>query len=252
MSFRSRKRGAECLSDLLLDTLVAGDLSAELSASARAHTDACEPCRARYEELVGQGESAALAVLSSERRRGHGAPRAPSSPARPRGAVPARWRWVGVAAAACCAFLLFERFALREGTAPGERLKGGGRLGFFVQRGGEVLRGGEGELLHPGDSLQFTFFAASAGYLVVLGRDAAGSVTVYYPSASTAAPVAAGEQALPESTLLDHTVGEETIEAVFCPSPRDVEAVRAAWQRAGARELGDCTVDTLRIAKEAP
>jgi hypothetical protein len=237
---------------LLLDVLIAGDLSPELGEQARAHAAACEPCQARWAELSRQAESGSLPALDSQRARLQQAPRALSPAARRRRGVPAALRWAGAAAAAACAFLLFQRFALRDLTPPGERLKGGGRLGFFVQRGGEVSRGGPGERLHPDDALQFTYFAPSAGYLVVLSRDASGRVGVYYPSGRAASPVVAGEQALSASTLLDDTLGEETIEAVFCAGQRDVEALRAARQGGGEIALDGCAVDVLRVVKEAP
>ncbi len=248
MSLASRKRSEECLSDLVLDTLIAGDLSPELSASARSHAGACEACRMRWLELSSQAESPLPAL--SPGRAARGVAPAPVTPSRRRGVASALPRWLALAAAVS-ALLLFGRFALREDALPGERLKGGGRLGFFVQRGAEVSRGGPGELLHPGDALQFTFFAPGAGYLVVLGRDASGAVSVYYPSAPAAAPVVAGEQTLPASTLLDHTLGAETIEAVFCTSQLEVEAVRGARQ-ARKLEVDGCSVDTLQIVKEAP
>jgi hypothetical protein len=251
MSFGSRRRGEECLSDLSFDMLIAGDLSPELSLRARRHAGVCEPCHARWTELSRQAESRSLPALRSERAGLPREPRGPSRTPRRRRSMPAGMRWAGVAAAAACAFLLFQRFALREVMPGGERLKGGGRLGFFVQRAGEVSRGGPGELLHPGDALQLTYFAPSAGYLVVLSRDASGRVEVYYPSARAAAPVVAGEQALSTSTLLDDTLGEETIEAVFCTTQRDVEVLRAARQ-GGTLALDGCRVDELRVVKEAP
>ncbi len=238
MSFDSRRRVEECLSDLSIDMLIAGDLSPELNARARAHAGVCEPCQARWTELSRRAGSAALPALSRPRTRR-------------RAALPVPWRWAGAAAAAACAFLLFQRFALRDLTPPGERLKGSGRLGFFVLRGGEVVRGGPGELLHPGDAVQFTYFAPSAGYLVVLSRDASGGVSAYYPSSGAAAPVAAGEQSLSASTLLDDTLGAETIEAVFCTTQRDVASLRTARQDAPKRDLEGCTVDELRVVKGA-
>lgn len=248
MNFAPRRRGDDCLSDFFLDTLIAGDVSAERAEHARAHADDCESCRARWQQLSRRAESLPLPALTSLQTRADGKATAVVKPRR-LGTMTARLRWVG-AAAACAAFLLFQRLAPREASLPGERLKGGGRLGFFVQRGGEISRGGPGELLHPGDTLQLTFFAPSAGYLVVLGRDAAGVLSVYYPGTPQAAAVAAGEQTLPASTLLDGSLGEESLEAVFCTAERDVNVIRAALERNTVSELEDCTVDSLRVVKE--
>lgn len=250
MSFQSRKRSDDCLSDMLLDTLLAGDLAAERRAVAQAHADACEPCRVRWQALARQAESAALPALNGPRAQ---VTTTSGSPGQRRSGI-SRLSWLGLAAAACCA-LLFQRFTLHDDVTPdsepGERIKGGARLGFFVQRGGAMLRGGPGELLYPGDTLQLTFFAPSAGYIAVLGRDATNEVSVYYPSGTRTVRVTAGEQTLPESTLLDATLGEETIEAVFCASERDVEALRAALVRAAAFAPDGCVLDTLRVVKAA-
>lgn len=245
MSFQSRKHSDACLSDLVLDTLIAGDLAASEHERAQSHIGTCEPCRARWQVLAARSESTALPALNRERASA-AATRVPSHRRR---TLSAGLRWAGVAAAACCAFVLFQLVSPRDDTPLAERRKGAGRLGFFVQRGGEMLRGGPGELLHPGDTLQLTFFAPGPGYLVVLGRDASGKLAVYYPSSAHAARVEAGEQTLPESTLLDDTLGDETIEAVFCSTGHDVESLRVARER--TRAVDGCALDTLRVVKAA-
>jgi hypothetical protein len=251
MTLVSRKRSEGCLSDLLLDMLIAGDVAHEVETRARTHARDCAPCQDRWTELARDAESASLPALRAARSGAHAVPRAPASlPRRRVGRAPLGW--LALAAAAACALLVFQRLDLRDAAPAGERRKGSGRLGFFVQRAGEVSRGGPGELLRPGDAVQFTFFAPSPGYLLVLGREASGAVGVYYPVGEVAAPVVAGEQVLALSSLLDDSLGEETIEAVFCAEQRDVATLRAARQSPGGAVPDGCSIDELRILKEKP
>jgi len=53
---------------------------------------------------------------------------------------------------------------------------------------------------------------------------------VYYPSSASRAPrvVRGSERPLPESTILDDTLGRETVAGVLCPRPFSVARVRKA------------------------
>jgi hypothetical protein len=86
----------------------------------------------------------------------------------------------------------------------------------------------EGEL-REGDELRFTLTANAPGHAVVLGLDAAPSVTTYVPSTSSAAaiPIAAGTVTLPGSIVADSTGGAERVIAVVCTTDIAPEALRA-------------------------
>jgi hypothetical protein len=75
-----------------------------------------------------------------------------------------------------------------------------------------------------------------------VGLDARGAASVYFPIAGGADTVQAGTDVeLPRATLLDDTLGPETVAAFFCERPVDLTAVRA---RPRSTPPG-CTVDRL-------
>ncbi|MGK3985504.1 DUF4384 domain-containing protein [Sorangium sp. So ce136] len=221
-----------CLSELRLDELTAGQLDAAAVQEARAHVAGCSRCAARLSGI--EAERASFAASPPPLRLDRGAP--PD-----RAAQRARWsrRWLAPAAAsalaAAAAGLLFFRFGAAPhpdaGMAerPGERVKGAERIGFYVKRGGSVLPGGAGERLLPGDAIQFTYSSAEARYLVILSVDGASQASVYYPSGPVAARIEPGRDVLlPQSTVLDDTLGTERIFGLFCSEALAVEPLRAA------------------------
>jgi predicted anti-sigma-YlaC factor YlaD len=138
-----------CLSELLLDQLVAGELDPATVVSVRDHLTSCTSCRTLHEEIVlGQVAFAELPIPEILRR---------TRPAR-------RRKLAAVAAAVLAAAILVivvttQRQDGRNGPVHmGEetRLKGGPRLGFFVKHGTAIRSGGPGETIEPGDGLQFT------------------------------------------------------------------------------------------------
>jgi hypothetical protein len=133
------------------------------------------------------------------------------------------------------------------------RTKGGGRLGFFVKRGGAVERGVPGQALRPGDAVEFTYFAAQDGYLAVLSVDGTGHASIYYPSAPRARSFAAGERPLEASTVLDGVLGDERWFALFCDSAVELEPVRARLESHPTQqpEVPGCSVDPVGVTKAA-
>ncbi|WP_433929427.1 DUF4384 domain-containing protein [Sorangium cellulosum] len=248
-------RPGGCLSELKLDELMAGQLDAAAAQEASAHVAGCSRCSARLSEM--EAARASFAASAPPLRLDRGAPAGRSvAEARP------RRRWLAPAAAsalaAAAAALLFFRFNAAPGGAdaeiPGERIKGAERLGFYVKRGEQVLPGGAGERLLPGDALQFTTTSAEARYLAILSVDGASQVSVYYPSGPLAARIEPGREApLPQSTVLDATLGTERIYGVFCAEAIAVEPLRAALA-ANPDALSvppGCDVDMLTAEKVA-
>ncbi|WP_437587258.1 DUF4384 domain-containing protein [Sorangium sp. So ce1000] len=161
------------------------------------------------------------------------------------------------ALAAAAALFFFRFYAAPEGRdaeIPGERIKGAERIGFYVKRGGSVLPGGAGERLHPGDAIQFTYSSTEARYLVILSVDGASQASVYYPSGPVAARIEPGREVLlPQSTVLDETLGTERIFGLFCSEALAVEPLRAALAAhpdAPPAPPG-CDVDALTAEKVA-
>ncbi|XXX74892.1 DUF4384 domain-containing protein [Sorangium sp. So ce134] len=247
-----------CLSDLKIDELMAGQLDAAAAQEADAHLAGCSRCAARRSAI--EAERAAFAAAAPPLQ--VGPPRldrrAPAGRAAAAGRAPRRWLLPAAASAlaAAAAAALFFRAApgAREEVSPGERIKGGERLGFYVKRGEQVVPGGAGERLLPGDALQFTYTSAEARYLAILSVDGASQASVYYPSGPLAARIEPGRDVpLPQSTVLDGTLGTERIYGVFCAEAITVEPLRAALA-ANPDALSvppGCDVDTLTAEKVA-
>ena len=108
--------------------------------------------------------------------------------------------------------------------------------------------------MEPGDALRFTYGAKDARYVAVLSVDGAKRASTYYPASGAVRLEAPGATVpLPLSTILDDTLGEETIYGVGCAQPFVVEALRDALQRAPGRPpvVAGCDVARIELHKEA-
>src|SRR5262249_19317087 len=112
----------------------------------------------------------------------------------------------------------------------------------------------------PGDVVRFTTSTAAPAHLAVIGVDAAGEASVYFPPRGADDAIPAGDGvALPRGTELDATLGPEAVLAVFCARPIHrgaLEGLRAAPRgrpRAQAAmpatTMPGCTVDRLSWVK---
>jgi hypothetical protein len=234
-----RTREETCLTDFTLDRWLASELSEREESSARAHLSTCGRCEARH------------AALRRERER-FAAEAAPLvlPPRRARAWHP--WLASGGAALAMAAFALL---LLRpHGAAEGTRTKGGStRLEVYVSHGGDVRRGGPGEAVAPGDALRFVVTSLDLPYVAVVSLDGAKHASVYYPSRGEVAPIPLARSfALPESTVLDDTLGEERVFAMFCPRSFATEPLRRAMEAAPDRApaLEGCQAEVLVLHKE--
>lgn len=235
-----RSRPEACLSDFALDRRLAKELEGEEAAAADTHIAECTRCEGRAAELLRERDEFAKAAPALR-------------------AAPRRLRFTGRAASAlalAAAVVLFVAFRGPRPDTSGTRTKGdGAKLGFYVNHNGSVRLGGPNERVAPGDGLRFVVSAREERYLTVVSVDGMRHVSVYYPSETDAARVAAGENvALPQSTTLDDTLGDETIYGIFCEKPQAVEPLRRAMEVSPERPpvMQGCTVDTLHVHKEAP
>lgn len=141
-----------------------------------------------------------------------------------------RLRWIRFALPS---FVLAAAAVLLYVAQPNdERVKGGGvglRIALVNSEAPRTLT--VGEQVHPGDRLQPAYDAGDHGYVALLGRDASGTVSVYFPAdgASAMAPLPAGAHGLfPLSLTLDGALGAETFVAVFADTPLPLGEVREA------------------------
>jgi hypothetical protein len=233
----------KCLSDLTFDRLLGDDLTAAEATAARRHVESCDRCRQRIEALRQFGDDAQAALPGFDELTA-------------RRVVAALRRWpavVGAVLAAAAALILWARVPKPSPGVDETQRKGSGRLGFYVRRGDVITHGAAGEVLHPGDAIEFTYRAPGGGFVGVFSVDGAGHASVYYPTERRAAPFERGERVLPQSTILDDVLGDEVIHALFCTTPILLEPIRAELEKtqgAPAAPAG-CRVDSLHIEKRA-
>jgi hypothetical protein len=233
----ARKEG--CLSDLSFDQMLAGELTEAANRKARAHVDDCASCRNR------------LAAISRDHEAFAGEPPLvfKKRPSRARGV----WVMAGGALAMAAAALLFVRTKPPGDEMQGTRVKGAGRIGFYVKRGEDVTLGMPGAHLRPGDALRFVYTTDTSRHLTILSIDGAGHASVYYPSGAVAAQIEPGvDKPLPTSVVLDATLGEEKVFALFCQDAVSLEPIRAMLEASPARppSAPGCQVDTVFFQKE--
>jgi hypothetical protein len=231
------------LSDLAIDRWLVGELDEAGIDLAEQHIEACARCHARYREVQADRE-AFLAV--------------PPPLKRPVRRAPPRWRtyWVSAGALTAAVAALLVWLSLRGSEPDGEsdrtRLKGAGfSIGFYVLRDGNVFEPRADEPLRPGDAVRFALGAARDTHVLILGKDSAGVVSVYYSDGPYAARVEASgdEIRLPESVTLDDVLGPEDVVALFCELAVLAEPIAASW-RTGELEIPErCSARSLRWTK---
>jgi Putative zinc-finger len=248
--------GDGCVSDLTFARFSAGELAPDELSSLEAHLAGCDACTSKKRQLAAS-DAAFLAVAPTLAALQKRAVPATSDVVRPRAGRAWRWFSAGAAVAAAAALVLVvhppSQFGAVDGDSVGTRLKGGARMGFFVARGGAVFRGQDSDPVYPGDRLRFVLSTNAPRHVAILSRDGAGVVSVYYPAGTSSARFEAlRDYALDSSIELDDTLGEETIYALFCAEPFELLPLRQELERAATlSERAGCTVDTLRLTKQA-
>jgi hypothetical protein len=224
IDFSRQTRDERCLSDLALDRLVAGE---PVDAAIASHAADCARCSGRLDEF--------------RRARAFDAPLLDALRLRGRSVVPLKRRvWLSAMLPLFAAAALLLLFLPRLFRSAGEREKGMSTLALDV-----VVRHADGhiEALEPngrvraGDAIRFLVTTPRAGHLVVLGLDAAGTVSVYVADGDEAHPIERGrKQAMPGSIVLDATPGAERLVALECDArfsvANAVDAGRRSLERA--------------------
>lgn len=255
---------SECASDLRMDEALCGELPTQARNQLERHLSECARCRGRWDDIVKE-RAAFLSSAPSFEALAAKIERA----AKPRATLWTK-RWLAglataAAATAAVAFMLARPPAQPGVTAGPEsgaetdsaraittRSKGGPRIGFFIKRGASVSVGQSGATVHPGDRLRFTYSSDAPRYLALFNLDSERA-SVYYPAGPQAARVATGRGiALDFSIELDNHIGSEQVFAVFCERSFQLEPLRRALAASKRMTPGPgCTVDTIRLSKEA-
>jgi hypothetical protein len=231
------RRPEKCLSDFAIDELVAArSLHVEPARESAAHLATCSRCAARLAEFEAV-EPPTLAEAPSAKRS-------------------TRRRAISLMYAGLATLLLLGGFsAVRSHVLPmgGDtatssvddttRTKGALSLVVIVRdTSGNVRRITPEEVVHPGESLRFELTTAESGYVGVIGLDAAGVTTVYAPAQGTMTSVTKGSPAaLPDTIVMDETLGTERLVAVVCGEPRSAQQLKTAGERALRAAGGDPT-----------
>jgi hypothetical protein len=239
-----------------MDRWVAGEVAAAEQAEIEAHVRGCRRCTSRRstreeDRRLFQQTAPPLALGLRPRQTEVSAPVSILRPSRRRTLGGAA---VLATALAAAGFLILPALQSRHETI---MTKGQQRLRYFVRDGvaGTVREGRPHEQVHPGDQLRFAFDAdALRGRRVaVLGRDASGKVSVYFPDGGTQAialPVSA-DGLIPYSVRLDETLGPEALYALFCSEAVALGPLQGAL--AGGAPLAwpaACQVETVLLEKK--
>ena len=237
-----KSRGEECLSDLRIDQFIRQELDGARETNARSHLVGCASCSARLSEMettraqFAQAPSI-LPALSSRSR----AARRPAF---------SRWLYGGAGSVLAAAMVLF---ALLRPTSEPWRSKGSEHLQLFIRHEGEVRPGISGEVVAPGDRLQFTYTLAESRYFALLSRDGANLVSVYFPDGRTAVRLEPGRDLeLERSTILDETLGHEELYGLFCVDPIEIELARKSLMAGGVPTIAGCTIERFQLEKKRP
>jgi hypothetical protein len=213
---------AACPSELVLDRHFVGELT---DASITAHLASCARCTGRIAEREHVAASFAadvgLDVLVG---------------AAARTVRPNRLRPVLITAGALAAAAAILLVVVRKSPEPPTvRTKGGLALGLVAKRlDGRIETLTSPAALAPGEAIEFELSSEVAGFVSVVGVDAAGVISPYAPARRLAA---GGHQMLDGSIVLDATLGAERIFAVMCESEIEMDVIvdraRSALARVG-------------------
>jgi len=218
-------RSPDCLSHLRCDQLLNGEL--EDRDELKAHRAACERCAALLDRHRKERVSFAVPLQRPRHHR----------------------RWTAGLAAAAAVLGLWLVVPRDRDDGPGTRSKGKPAISFYLKRGDATRRGRPGEVVFPGDAINFTASTDVPAFLAIISIDGAHHASVYYPGGPTAAPLRVGrDQVLPLSVVLDDVVGRERLTGVFCDRALPVDQIEAAVAADGGIPRG-CVTDSLTIEK---
>lgn len=235
------RRLEECLSDFAIDELVAArSLHVDPAPASAAHVATCSRCAQRLAEFEAVEPPPLTAAAAAVRRKP---------------------RFVARAYAALAGSLLVGGIGVLWSREPHAvaplaindivtRTKGTLSL-IVISRdlSGNIRRLTPTDVAHPGESLRFELTAAQPGYAGIVGLDAAGVATVYAPAHGSLARLAApGPVVLPDTIVMDETLGVERLVAVLCNEPLTVPALQIAGEAALQAKGGDPTrVSRLQV-----
>jgi hypothetical protein len=229
----------ECPSRLRFDRWLARELAVEQMTQVELHAAQCRRCGAVLEELR-RGYEAFSPVL----------PGALVQRVRQRNPKRRALVWAAPLLAAAAALLMWTRSD--DASLDGTRSKGGSQLTFYVMHEGVARPGVDGERVRPGDALRFAYSSERAAYLAIVSIDGASKASAYFAEGGRAAKVGAASRALlDQSTVLDATLGSETVYGMLCKEPIDLDPVLRALERTPDKPpaVADCALERIALHK---
>jgi hypothetical protein len=241
---------AGCPSQYQLDRLSADEVTDIERARLERHVVGCAACAGALEQrAIERSELVAdprlLARLAADGR---------SVPPPRR----ARRRWAWAPAFAVAIGLLIAVRASQTDPRPPARtdpqpparsrrtvLKGGADARIFIERSGRLLAiepaGESPVLVQSGDRLQVAIRLPEPRFVAVYSIDGSGTVSRYAPVDTPMVRMPAGEQVLPNSTILDDVLGRETVTVFACAADQSDLALR--------RQLRDTAVPECQVSR---
>jgi hypothetical protein len=157
---------------------------------------------------------------------------------------------------------LWRAYSSRRSTAA-ERSHARGaadapRIGMTITRGDRSWTGASGEIVFPGDRIQFTYSSKRDVQFALLHAGREKTVILFpndgFPNDGdpTTVLIAAGEQLPLEPAIeLDKRAGDERVFGLFCIAKLALEPVRTALQKTdGLPKLQGCEVDSLTLRRK--
>ncbi len=234
----------ECLSDFALDLVI---VEHSQSPGQAAHLKDCQRCCARLQLLQSDREA-------YEKSLPHRRLPAKTKATKPSWLSGFRWQFPVVIVGLAVAFLFFVNTS--DSVPPqGVRLKGNG-LGFdyYVLRSGKTLAGSSLSQLQAGDRVRFSVYTKQNTQLAIFSIDGNGTRSVFFSDGEKSSSVAgaSSEILLNESVVLDESLGEEDVYALFCKQPFALAEVMNEWRTKNQMVRKGCQVLTLKWEKVSP
>lgn len=237
------------LSSEVLDLLMLSALPDVEADAAKQHLGACAVCTGKWEALQSDAQRFSQFVF----------PRTVEKVVeRTKGSFFSRFKLTVLVPLAGLA----AAFAVVAATGGGQTeddlyvgVKGDPTLEVYASRaGGGAFAVTNDVALKPEDRIRFVVNPAGGKYLLVVSRDGAGAISVYYPFGEQKSALVASntKSELPGSVELDGTLGNERLFAIFSNEPVNASTVESALKAGDALQLPGTRVVEKVFTKAAP
>jgi hypothetical protein len=246
-------RDEACPSTLVLDRWLAGELAPGKLEELEQHLATCARCQSLAQEMRRSRAAFSGGLPRWLTEHAESAGRLAGGRSRRRRTTALLAAGLGLAAA----FALWARGPIERGRgadSAATRSKGPPHVMLYVQHSESVRLASNGEHVVPGDGIEFAYSTDRGDYLAVVSIDGAHHASVYYARDGRAVPIEPARQSpVDQSTVLDATLGEEVLYALFCERPIEVGPVAGALEATPDRAPAPagCVVDRHTLVKVA-